>query len=226
MSFETALRFCEIGLSIALLQSALEHVWSGIARAFMLVRLCLAALLMTGFGSEWACLLLLGHGIALLFRFDGPYNGGADRMAMLILICLTAAHWLPVGQGQELALGYLAVQLALSYAISGWVKISNPDWRSGRALCDVFEFSAYPVSEDLRGFGSRRWLMFAMSWAVIIFELVFPLGLLNAGALYLLLAVAAAFHFANSLLFGLNRFFWAWLAAYPSIIWFQGRIMG
>jgi hypothetical protein len=40
------------------------------------------------------------------------------------------------------------------------------------------------------------------------------------------LALAAAFHLANACLFGLNRFFWVWLAAYPSLIWLQHRIFG
>jgi len=33
------------------------------------------------------------------------------------------------------------------------------------------------------------------------------------------------FHLGNACIFGLNRFFWVWLAAYPSILWLQGRIL-
>jgi hypothetical protein len=63
-----------------------------------------------------------------------------------------------------------------------------------------------------------------MSWAVISFELLFPLALLTHLTLIIGLAIAAIFHFANACLFGLNRFFWIWLAAYPSILWLQHRI--
>ena len=45
-------------------------------------------------------------------------------------------------------------------------------------------------------------------------------------ALIAALAVAALFHFANACLFGLNRFFWIWIAAYPSILWLNERVMG
>jgi hypothetical protein len=38
------------------------------------------------------------------------------------------------------------------------------------------------------------------------------------------LALTAAFHLANACLFGLNRFLWVWLAAYPSLIWLQARV--
>ena len=41
----------------------------------------------------------------------------------------------------------------------------------------------------------------------------------------LALGLAAAFHVANALLFGLNRFVWFWLSAYPSIIWLQNRLI-
>jgi len=48
--------------------------------------------------------------------------------------------------------------------------------------------------------------------------------LLNASMLYVALFVAAVFHLANACLFGLNRFFWIWPAAYPVVIWFQYRL--
>jgi uncharacterized protein YhhL (DUF1145 family) len=63
-----------------------------------------------------------------------------------------------------------------------------------------------------------------MSWGIIIFELIFPLALLNQTILIIALVIAALFHLANACLFGLNRFFWIWPAAYPVIIWFQARV--
>jgi hypothetical protein len=58
------------------------------------------------------------------------------------------------------------------------------------------------------------------------FEVLFPLALLHPLALYAGLVIAATFHLANAFLFGLNRFFWIWICAYPSLIWFQGRVFG
>ena len=144
-------------------------------------------------------------------------------MGTLVLFCLCLAHWLP-SRWQEVALGYLAVQLVLSYFISGQVKIANLEWRSGRALQDVFCFSAYPVSEELRGLADRPKLLFGASWAVMLFEVLFPFSLLDTRLLMVALFIAALFHLANAFLFGLNRFVWVWLAAYPSILWFQARI--
>jgi hypothetical protein len=136
---------------------------------------------------------------------------------------VTIAHYASVQEWKELALGYLAVQLMLSYFIAGWVKLVNPEWRSGIALQKVFSFSAYPVSEDVRNFSNSPKLLFAMSWGVILLEVLFPVVLISPFVLYIALTMTALFHCANACLFGLNRFFWIWLAAYPSILWFTSN---
>lgn len=225
MTFDAALRLTEVLLGFALLQQSLEHLisqWD--ERALFMPRAGLSLLLMLGVAPGATGLGLLGLGLLILRRFDGPYNGGSDRMSLLILICLCLAHLLPDPRWREVAFGYLAVQLVLSYVLSGAVKIVNPDWRSGRALRNVFLFSAYPVSEALRQLAGWPRLLWAMSWCVMLFELVFPLALLTQGMLIAGLTIAALFHLANACLFGLNRFFWAWLAAYPAIIWLQQRL--
>ncbi len=188
-------------------------------------RLLPCVMMIAGVYQDWAVWMLFLYGIVLLHRFDGPYNGGSDKMTMLILACLSAYHLAPDPRWQDMAMAYLALQLVLSYFVSGYIKVIKGDWRRGEALQDVFRFSAYPVSENLRGWATRPKLLCLMSWAVMGFEVAFPLVLLHPYALYLGLLIAGAFHLANACLFGLNRFFWIWLCAYPSLIWFQDRIM-
>lgn len=230
MTFDVAIRVSEILLGFAFVQQSIEYLRGPDTlftndRYLFIARLLLAVLLMVGFQSAWVLLLLVFIGLMMLHRFQGPYNGGADRMSLLILCSLCLVHFAPSLYWQEIAFGYLALQLVLSYFISGWVKVINPDWRSGRALCDVFQFSAYPVSEALRGWSNKPRLLFTLSWGVILFELFFPFSLFSISSLYVALAIAASFHLANACLFGLNRFFWIWLSAYPSILWLQLRIM-
>ena len=225
MTLEAALRATEVLLALAFLQSSVEHiVWLRAERSLFLPRVGLSVLLLAGVGGPLVLLALAVHSLFVLHRFQGPYNGGSDRMGLLVLYCLCLARIVPEGVLREAAFGYLAVQVTLSYFISGRVKIVNPDWRSGRALQDVFLFSAYPVSENLRRLAERPRLLWAASWSVMLFEIVFPLSLAHPAALFFALAVAALFHIANACLFGLNRFVWAWIAAYPSLIWLQSRI--
>jgi hypothetical protein len=222
MSLELALRLTEIVLGFAFLLQSVEHVRDG--RWLFGARIVLSVLLVVGFYTPMVSVALFVLALFMLKRFQGPYNGGSDRMGLLILCCVCLLHFMPSLRWQEYVFGYLAVQLVLSYFISGWVKIMNPEWRSGRALGDVFAFSAYPVSEGLRGLAERPRLLLAGSWAVMLFEVRFPLALVSQVSLIVALVVAAGFHLANACVFGLNRFFGIWLAAYPSLIWLQGRI--
>lgn len=225
MSLQFAARLTEILLALALIQQSLEHLTRFRSEQLLFgARIVLCVLVLAGVAAPWPLVGLAGLSVLILCRFEGPYNGGSDRMGLLALWCLTASRLAPTAALQELTFGYLGAQLTLSYFISGAVKIVNPDWRSGRALADVFRFSAYPVSEALRAWGGRPRVLLAMSWAVMGFELVFPLTLLWKPALIAGLAVAGTFHLANACLFGLNRFFWTWLAVYPAILWLQGRL--
>lgn len=226
MSFELALRATEILLAFAFILQSAEHVYAARDERFLYgLRLFLSTFLLLGFFSSVICALLCINALCILWRFQGPYNGGSDRMGLLILLCLTLSHILPYAQWRELAFGYLAVQLALSYFMSGAVKIIHPDWRNGRALRDVFLFSVYPASENLRGLVKKPLVLFCASWAVIVFELIFPIAFLTQESLLFALFCAALFHLANACLFGLNRFFWIWLAAYPSILWLQSAVL-
>lgn len=225
MNFDDAVRLTEILMGFAFAQQSIEHLKTKTNEQYIfLPRLILSILLIAGIESSWILALLLLLGLVMLQRFQGPYNGGSDRMGLLVLTCLCAVHFAPTRYWQEIAFGYLALQLVLSYFISGWVKIVNPDWRTGRALCDVFQFSAYPVSESLRHWSNSPKLMYLMSWCVMLFELLFPFALMSKPTVILALFIAACFHFTNACLFGLNRFFWIWITAYPSLLWLQWRV--
>jgi hypothetical protein len=226
MSLESAARLTELLLALALIQQGLEHLrGTRSERVLFGARTVLCLALIADLAQPWPLVALCGLSLAILWRFQGPYNGGSDRMGLLALFCLTLSQLAPTPAWREVIFGYLGLQLVLSYAVSGWVKLINPDWRSGRALADVFAFSAYPVSEDLRGWAGRPRTLLVMSWAVILFELAFPLTLLSHETLIAGLVIAAVFHLANAALFGLNRFFWTWLAVYPAILWLQDRLM-
>lgn len=235
MTFDCALRLTAGMMALAFIQQSLEHLHPAARlreRLLFVPRLILSILLLaTSLGAPGlppailTVALVVNH-LAILPFFNGPYNGGADRMSLLILFCLACACALPDPGWRELAFAYLGLQLLLSYVMAGWVKIVNPDWRSGRALRDVFLFSAYPAGENIRRWARQPRLMFAAGWAVMLFELAFPLSILSHSALIAGLAIAALFHLGNACLFGLNRFFWIWMCAYPSILWLQGRLIG
>jgi hypothetical protein len=227
MELETAVRFSEIILAFALILQGLEYC-RGLRPEKIVgyISIFFSVLLFVGFHPVFVEASLLVITVLLLRRFHGPYNGGSDCMSGLVLLCLFLSHIAPTKFWQEIALGYLAFQLCFSYFQSGYIKIINADWRNGKALSDVFAITAYPVSQNMRRLAQSPRLMLSMSWVVILFELAFPFSLLNQAILVVALIIAAFFHLANACLFGLNRFFWIWLSAYPVIFWFQARVVG
>lgn len=225
MSIDYYIRFSEIFIAFSLIQQAIEHLYiQKNEKLFWTLKIILSLLLLFSFFSKWVLLALFVHGILALKRFDGPFHGGADRMTMLCLGSLALIHF-ATEQFKVYIFAYMALQLIASYFIAGLVKAFNPDWWQGKALQDIFSFSAYPQSENFRAFAdlSIKLLVF-LSSLMIIFELIFPLVLVSKYILYIGIALAILFHLVNTYFFGFNRFVWSWLPAYPALIWFQAYL--
>lgn len=165
----------------------------------------------------WAILLL---GILSLKRFGGPYCGGSDLMTLQLSLALAVAETATQPAWRLGAAGYLCFQLCLSYWQSGWVKLINPHWRSGRALWEVFACTHYPVSTATRRWAEYPRLLWIMGWLIMLVEFCFPLSLYYPASLAAALCFMGLFHLANAWFFGLNRFLWIWLATYPTVIAF------
>ena len=91
------------------------------------------------------------------------------------------------------------------------------------AMCFIFPLSRGRAHAPLGATSASSY--WSMGWAVMVFELVFPLALFSQPALFIALGLAMLFHLANAYFFGLNRFVFAWLAAYPSLLWFQDKLI-
>jgi hypothetical protein len=171
-------------------------------RLLLTVRL-LAAIGALLFGEPLfiAILLLSTWGIAI--RWRGTFNGGSDAMTFLILAAWLVAACFP--SLESVCLLYVAIQLVLSYFVAGIAKAINPQWRSGEALSYFFAQSGFKISPQTS---------LALSWLLLLIECSFPLAFF-APKLFVIMAIA--FHVANVYIFGLNRFFFAWLAAYPAL---------
>lgn len=226
MTFEAAQRLTEVLVALAVLQQALEHlVIPKRDRWWFVAQVLLALVVADGVAPVVSIGALLVASLAAIDHFRGPYNGGSDRMRVLVLACLWFSHVAPTPDWQRIALGYLAVQVVLSYVVAGYVKLANPAWRRGQALSDVFAFSAYPVSNQLRSWATATQPLHILSWVLMVFEVAFPLALAHHTVLIGALAAALLFHLGNAFVFGLNRFVWIWMSAYPSLLWFQQELI-
>ena len=170
--------------------------------------------------------LLLALQLLMLIRWRGAFNGGSDFMTLMVLLGLFIAAGVNLlsapnrhpDLGWRAGFAFIALQAISSYFLSGSVKLLRPEWRNGRALTLFLNEAVrgpLPPGHWLRQAGLAR----LGSWAFILWECAFPLALLHAEWALLFCLVAAVFHFLVFWFFGLNRFFWAWLATFPAIIW-------
>jgi hypothetical protein len=182
-----------------------------------ILRIGLALWLFTSPDFIPAAGLLVIHLLTLL-RFRGTFNGGSDSMNFLLLICLAigfAAE--PDSKFVTGALWYIALQLCLSYFKAGFVKLKEKQWRNGSALGAFLTSPVYEPRPWLLDLSRKSSFTFLASWLIIGFELSFPLSLIHPHVAFAYMVVGVVFHLTNAYIFGLNRFVFAWLAAYPAL---------
>jgi len=205
-----------------LVQKLLDFLFSDSAmRWHLLLRLpVLCALAWQGSNLALAVFLFASH-VLMLIRWRGAFNGGSDFMTLVALTGLLLASLVELGGNADLAwragLWYVCLQAITSYFMSGWVKLMQPEWRSGQAMTIFLNAAIYgPLPSDslLR----KPWLARLGAWAFIGWECAAPLALLHPLLALAFCAVALFFHFLVFWFFGLNRFFWAWLVTFPAIL--------
>jgi hypothetical protein len=201
----------------------------GVHRWHLILRLPAAAAMMLSGSSLALALFLFAGNLLLLIRWRGAFNGGSDAMTMVVLTGLLLAGGLgALGQaaaGWHAALIYVALHAVSSYFVSGWIKLLNPDWRSGRALPLFLDDGIYgppPPASPLR----RPLVAKLGSWGFILWECAAPIALLDTRLALGFCAIGLAFHGLVFWYFGLNRFVFAWAATYPAIVYLATVLSG
>lgn len=158
--------------------------------------------------------------ILIRLKFKRSFNGASDSLTVLILLGLMLASISP-----HLVLPafyYITLQVVMSYFMAGLCKIKEPSWRSGYALEDFLNLKKYASSPSaLALFNQYPKLFKSSAWAVMLFELSFPIAFFFPPLLKIYLIAGAIFHLVNFFIFGLNRFFWLWISTYPLLYHFS-----
>lgn len=158
-----------------------------------------------------ALVVLLATTTLIALRWRGTFNGGSDFMTLIVLTGLCLATVFGDSRTVRLAaLWYITVQTCTSYFVAGIIKLKRRNWRTGHALAGFLRSGIHgattlPVPAAL------------VSWAVLAFECTFPLALKDPRLCLGFLGVGLCFHLGNAWTLGLNRFFYAWAAAYPAV---------
>ena len=84
MSLELAIYISEVMLALAVIQQSVEHLRDGQDRALFAARIAFSLILLSGLPAGAALIGLFATAVIYLHRFAGPYNGGSDKMTILI----------------------------------------------------------------------------------------------------------------------------------------------
>jgi hypothetical protein len=144
---------------------------------------------------------------------------GSDQMSTQVFGALFLGHLGGTPLALDAALGYLALQSCLSYAVAGLAKIGSPAWRDGSAVVAVAGNRAYGHPAAARWLAARPRLARLFAWGAMLGELAFPLALLGPPWAFPFLAWGVVFHLLNARLMGLNTFFWSFVSTYPAIVY-------
>lgn len=175
----------------------------------------------------------LGFYVALLcvhflicLRFRGTFNGGSDQMFIQVLIGLCFGFGLYSQGYGRWALIYIAIQLLYSYFKAGFVKVRERTWRNGSAIAKLLETSPFEGIRSLSPALAMRPLgLRVVAWCVILCECLMPLAIFNTRWAQAACVAAFLFHLVNVQAFGLNRFFWAWMSAWPAVLYLSRSIV-
>lgn len=176
-----------------------------------------------------AAAFLVVSQVLIAIRFRGAFNGGSDFMTLAVLMGIAvgtiATPWVGESLAWRAAIWLISIQALSSYFLSGTVKLRYAGWRDGRALPALLDGGIHgPLAADsvLR----VRPVAIMASWAFILWEAAFPLAMIDPRVTTLWCAIGAVFHFLVWWYFGLNRFFWAWLATFPALMGCAAMIRG
>ncbi len=190
-------------------------------------------LLLRGSGALWllaepavgrnvALTLLFFTGLSLHLR-NFPYGiDGHHRMMLVIVGALWLQQLAPTSPlVQQATLWFIALQSVLSYVTAGWGKVSAPSWRSGDGLLQALNTPSVGATPVVAHFLAQyRWVATTCNWGVMLIECLFPLVLFSPPPLaFLWLGWGLLFHGMNAVMLGFNKFFWAWTATYPAILY-------
>jgi hypothetical protein len=183
----------------------------------LLIAACV--LFAAGWKTHWTK-WLVWYGHYCFIKRDPFISGGADRVALSILLLLCLA---PLGsitqrvQGKAIGwasacLRLIQIQLCVIYFYSGTKKLEYPGWWSGDALWTAMVDPQY-TSNWAAFFARHYWLVNLGCYATLLFEIGYAFLMIQRKARPVILIGALALHLGICLFMGLYYFAFVMIVA-------------
>ena len=155
---------------------------------------------------------------------NGLITDGGDNITRIVLLCMVFADVSGRrdravstigGLVHNAAILAIVVQLSFLYLSTGMYKAMGEYWQSGVALYYILRVNSFSWT----GIGgdalyTNEYLIVALTYATVLFEVAFPFALFNRWTRRLILVVGIAFHCGVAATMGLFAFSWMMLSLY------------
>lgn len=215
-------------LAVSLMVQSAEYlfIFKNRPTKWLFILNMIVCVLFLSLGPSYLLFVPFGVAFFIFYRVKGLFNGGSDHMTMIVLsMCVLGSSLLTSQWIASFGLWFIGIQVVLSYFVSGIAKLKNSSWLDGSALRLFLTESNYAIPNLVISWVKNSRLMLVASWSVIAFECTFPLALFNFNILCAYLGLAFLFHLVNFAVLGLNRFVFAWLAAYPAVLFISQNFL-
>jgi hypothetical protein len=187
----------------------------------------LAAAVLLAYPRAWPSLLVLCLVEVFLQPVLRPGLDGGDEMLRVATVVMLLRSLSPSLVVQEAAAGFLALQVCLSYTVSGLSKGQSIMWWSGSGVRGILSTQYFGIGAAGRFLDRHHTLARLLGSGTVLWESLFGLTVLAGPSVTMVaLAGAAGFHVACALVMGLDGFLLPFLATFPSVLWASGWLTG
>ena len=182
---------------------------------------CIALFFVNDYAIKTTLLSFLAISSLILSYRNVIGNDGSDQMNSIICMTLAIAFLSKNIFVFKTGLVFIACQSIVSYMIAGIAKLLSTKWRAGIAIYQIMNTKTYG-NQKIALYLSKapKLVCYILSWKIIGVEtMFFMVVFMPYPWFFLFLAWGFLFHIYNAITMGLNNFFWAFMATYPSIIY-------
>ena len=159
-----------------------------------------------------------------LQELNSLITDGGDNIARIVLLYMIFADVSgrrdrKVSPGGSLvhnaAILAIVVQLSALYLSTGMYKAMGSYWQNGVALYYILRVNSFSwTGIGGEAFYTNEYLIVALTYATVLFEVAFPFALFNRWTRWLVLFIGVGFHFGIAATMGLVAFSWMILSVY------------
>ncbi len=162
--------------------------------------------------------------IVIMKRYHLTFDG-SDHMTVVVLLACLLGRVEPDPLAARAAVTFLAAEVTLAYLAAGLYKATSSYWQSGHAIAMVVQTRMFGQAAAARLIRHHPVIGRAATYSVFCWESLFVCFLVAPPPVILtILVLGIGFHLGCSVIMGLNRFIFVFVASYPAVLYVNNAL--